>query len=139
MNVFDTSGKLLHRLEHGPWMNAPWGITVAPPDFGRFCNALLVGMFGDGSIAAFDAGDRHFLGQLNAADGSALAQGKGLWGIAFGNGSGSGPTNTLYFATDMARTNGFHGLFGAIDFVPPPPPPPPHHHHPHNGDGQRGD
>ena len=31
--VFDPNGKLLLRLQKGPWFNAPWGIAQAPGDF----------------------------------------------------------------------------------------------------------
>ena len=34
VDVFSTSGRLLHRLQHGNWLNAPWGMTQAPSDFG---------------------------------------------------------------------------------------------------------
>ena len=36
----------------------------------------------------------------------------GLWGIGFGNGSGSGPTTTLYFAA--GPDDEAHGAFGSI-------------------------
>ncbi len=43
VDAFDTEGYLLMRLKHG--MNAPWGITLAPSDFGRASKNLLVGNF----------------------------------------------------------------------------------------------
>src|SRR5881397_1657092 len=30
---FSTTGQLLRRLEHGDWLNAPWGVALAPLDF----------------------------------------------------------------------------------------------------------
>ena len=36
----------------------------------------------------------------------------GLWGIGFGNGGGSGPKTTLYFAAGPGNEE--HGLFGSI-------------------------
>ena len=55
VDVFDANGKLLRRLATGGRLNAPWGIALAPADFGRFSNTLLVGNFGDGRISSFDA------------------------------------------------------------------------------------
>jgi uncharacterized protein (TIGR03118 family) len=43
VDVFDMAGNLQMRLEHEPWMNAPWGITMAPAGFGKFGNRLLRG------------------------------------------------------------------------------------------------
>ena len=48
MDLYSASGQLLTRLEHGDWLNTPWGITLAPLDFGRFSHDLLVGQFGGG-------------------------------------------------------------------------------------------
>jgi hypothetical protein len=48
VTVFDTTGRRLVRLQHGDWFNAPWGIAMAPGEFGEFSHALLVGMFGSG-------------------------------------------------------------------------------------------
>lgn len=115
VSVYSTDGTLLGHLRHGPWMNAPWGVTWAP---GRDGGKVLVGMFGDGNIASFDAERGNFRGLLRNPDGTPLAMGKGLWGIGFGNGAGAGPTNELYFATDDVTTNGFHGIFGALMPVP---------------------
>jgi hypothetical protein len=95
-------------------------VTVAPGDFGRFSHRLLVGMFGSGTIAAFDTKGKHghFRGALQGTDESPLTLTQGLWGLGFGNGTNAGPANVLYFAQDRVNTNGFHGLFGAIRAVP---------------------
>lgn len=112
VDVFDASGKLIRRVASGGRLNAPWGLAMAPADFGRFSNALLVGNFGDGRISAFDARNGEPLGQLRGPDGHRLAI-SGLWGIAFGNGVNSQPSGTLFFA---AGTNGeVNGLYGRID------------------------
>ena len=112
VDVFDASGKLLRRVATGGRLNAPWGLALAPADFGRFSNALLVGNFGDGRISAYDPRNGEFLGQLRGADGRRLAI-SGLWGMAFGNGLASQPTGTLFFA---AGTNDeANGLYGRID------------------------
>ena len=46
VDIFNSSGRLLRRLELGSWLNVPWGVALAPLDFGRFSHDLLVGQFG---------------------------------------------------------------------------------------------
>ncbi len=53
VDVFDASGKLLQRVASRGTLNSPWGIAVAPSNFGKFSGDLLVGNFGDGRINAF--------------------------------------------------------------------------------------
>src|SRR6266478_668765 len=45
VDIYSSSGQLLQRLEHGDWLNAPWGVALAPLDFGRFSHDLLIGQF----------------------------------------------------------------------------------------------
>ena len=85
VDVFDANGKLLRRVATGGRLNAPWGMALAPADFGRFSNTLLVGNFGDGRISSFDARTGEFMGQLRSPEGRHVAI-SGLWGMAFGNG-----------------------------------------------------
>src|SRR4029453_3001933 len=63
VDVFSTSGHLLQRLIRGNHLSAPWGIALAPGNFGPFSDALLVGNFGNGHIQAFDPTNGKFLGQ----------------------------------------------------------------------------
>jgi uncharacterized protein (TIGR03118 family) len=112
VDAFDASGNLLMRLRSGRWMNAPWGIALAPSDFGKFSNHLLVGQFGSGQIAAFDLEHGNFHGLMRTADGSPLAI-EGLWALGFGNGAN---TNKLYFTAGIDDER--HGLFGTITPVP---------------------
>jgi len=117
VDAFDATGALVLRLRSGVWMTAPWGLALAPANFGQFSNHLLVGMFGNGQIAAFDTTHGNFHGLLRGPDDQPVTIGTGLWGLGFGNGAGAGPTNSLYFAADFVE-NGFHGLFGAITPAP---------------------
>lgn len=112
VDVFDVNGKLIRRVATGGRLNAPWGMALAPADFGRFSNALLVGNFGDGRISAFDARSGQLLGQLRGPDGRRLAI-NGLWGIAFGNGFSAQPTGTLFFAAGV--NDEADGLYGRIE------------------------
>ncbi|HZM86880.1 MAG TPA: TIGR03118 family protein [Blastocatellia bacterium] len=115
VDAFDASGNLLLRLRSGRWMNAPWGIALAPSDFGKFSNMLLVGQFGSGEIAAFDLKHGNFHGLMRTADGSPLTI-EGLWALDFGNGANAGPTNTLFFTAGIDDET--HGLFGTITPIP---------------------
>lgn len=115
VDVFDGSGNLLQRFEHGPWMNAPWGLAMAPADFGKSSNMLLVGMFGSGQIATFDPITGEFEGLLRAPRGRPI-QIDGLWALRFGNGGNAGPTTTLFFTAGI--DDEAHGLFGTITPIP---------------------
>ena len=111
VEVFDTSGNWLMKLKHGRWMNAPWGLTLAPADFGKFSNHILVGNFGSGRIAAFDAANGRFRGLVRGRHGLPITI-EGLWALRFGNGVNAGPVNTLFFTAGIDDES--HGLFGTI-------------------------
>jgi uncharacterized protein (TIGR03118 family) len=112
VDVFSPRGRLLMRLEHGDWLNAPWGLTLAPSDFGTFSHRILVGQFGSGEILAFDAVTGQFQGKLNDQKNRVIAM-TGLWGLAFGAGDQtSGPANTLFFNEGL--NGGNDGLFGTL-------------------------
>src|SRR5262245_1949672 len=89
VSVFDLNGNFLKRLVSEDHLDAPWGVALAPADFGEFSNALLVGNFGDGRINAFDATTGAFLGRLRDEAGKPIKI-DGLLGLAFGNGIVSG-------------------------------------------------
>ena len=111
--VFDATGTLVTHLVSGGALNAPWGIAMAPADFGALSGDLLVGNFGDGTINAYDPATGASKGAMMLRSGGAV-QLPGLWGIAFGNGLNSQPTNTLFYA---AGANGeADGVYGRIDF-----------------------
>jgi uncharacterized protein (TIGR03118 family) len=115
VNVFDANGNLIRRFASRGVLNAPWGVALAPADFGRFSNRLLIGNFGDGRISAFDLATREFMGQLRTGPGEPLEI-EGLWGIAFGNGVASQRPNWLFFSAGPGDEE--HGLYGRIEAVP---------------------
>ena len=122
VDVYDVNGNLLQRLQTGFWMNAPWGVALAPADFGLLSNQLLVGMFGSGAIAAFKPVHGKFQDFLRNTDALPLIiERNGLWALSFGNGASAGPTNTLYFASDFMFGGQFHGLFGTLSVGPTVP------------------
>jgi uncharacterized protein (TIGR03118 family) len=116
VDVYDTSGNFLQRLASGGPLNSPWGLALAPGNFGSFSNALLVGNFGDGTINAYNPTTGAFLGQLQDVNGNVIRI-DGLWGLSFGNGVSSGPTNTLFFSAGI--NGGRDGLFGSLQATAP--------------------
>jgi uncharacterized protein (TIGR03437 family) len=62
--VFDTNGNLIKHLISGGALNSPWGMAIAPPSFGTYANALLVGNFRDGKINAFDPNSGNYFTTL---------------------------------------------------------------------------
>jgi uncharacterized protein (TIGR03118 family) len=115
VDVFDIRGNKLSRLiSHGA-LNSPWGLALAPANFGKFSNALLVGNFGNGRINAYDRTSGAFLGVLLDSKGKPVWI-DGLWGLAFGNGKGAGPRNALFFTAGPDQEA--HGLFGELQAIP---------------------
>jgi len=122
VDAFDTAGNLVRRVASKGRLNSPWGLALAPADFGFFSGDLLVANFGDGHINAFDPerlrgnGGYQQRGMFHSADGPPLAI-DGLWAIAFGSGApNNGPTNTLFFTAGPFDEG--HGLFGSLVVAP---------------------
>ena len=91
VDIYSSTGQLLRRLEHGDWLNAPWGAALAPLDFGAFSHDLLIGQFAGGGdtqssgfIAAYDLATGKFDGLLEDAGGKPLAI-NGIWSLSPGN------------------------------------------------------
>jgi uncharacterized protein (TIGR03118 family) len=101
---------------------APWGIALAPADFGPFSDDLLVGNFAYGNLSA-DGGEINAYNPTTGAFEGTLdsnAAWQGLWALTFGSGSASGGSaDILYFTTGLgSETN---GLFAALSVVVPEP------------------
>jgi uncharacterized protein (TIGR03118 family) len=111
VEIFSPSGQHIGHLEHGDWFNAPWGVVWTTRDFGEFSNAILVGNFRSGWIAAFNGFTHKFIGFVKNADGSLMTI-NGLWSLTFGNDGTAGPANTLFFTAGINNEN--DGLFGTI-------------------------
>jgi uncharacterized protein (TIGR03118 family) len=111
VDLFDTDGRLIRRVASQQTLNSPWGIALAPTNFGDASGALLIGNFGDGHIMAFDLATGNPKGKLNGTNGLPLSI-DGLWALEFGGGGAAGDPNSLYFT---AGTSGeTHGLFGSL-------------------------
>jgi uncharacterized protein (TIGR03118 family) len=135
VDVYWPDGQLKQHLEHGEWLNGPWGVALAPTDFGRFSHSLLIGNFaggeGDaadfsGTIAAYDLVSGKFLGNLENANGKTLAI-QGLWALSPGNSSpGNLDTDAIPGTTPVSNygpaeiyftagpSGGSKGLFGFL-------------------------
>jgi uncharacterized protein (TIGR03118 family) len=111
VEIFTPEGKHIGQLEHGDWMNAPWGVVWTTRDYGEFSNAILVGNFRSGRIAAFNGFTHKFLGFVRNPDNSLMFI-DGIWSLTFGNDGTAGPANTLFFSAGI--NNELDGLFGTI-------------------------
>jgi uncharacterized protein (TIGR03118 family) len=121
VDVYSTDGVLQNRLisnDPSNHLSDPWGVTLAPSDFGAFSNDLLVGNFGDGHINAFNPTTGQWLGTLTTSSGQPFEQDH-LWSLQFGNNGGAGPANTLFFTAGI--NNEKDGLFGSLQAVPTVP------------------
>ena len=121
--LFTTTGRFLRHLEDGPWLRAPWGVALAPQDFGFFSHDLLIGNRFGGTIAAFDPVSGRFLGNMLDTNDAPIAI-SGLWALEFDNrgnneaGTTASPSTgpALFFA---AGIDGYaHGLFGTLTPTP---------------------
>ena len=133
VDIFTTNGQLLQRLQRTPWMNAPWGVALAPNDFGTYSHDLLIGQFGAGgttegagTISAYDPITGKFLGVLENASNKPIVI-EGLWAITFGNpapknsavdsissnyDAAAAPASELYFTAGPNKET--DGLFGYL-------------------------
>ena len=111
VELFTPAGKRIGHLQHGNWMNAPWGVVWTTRDFGEFSNSILVGNFRSGWIAAFNGFTYKFEGFLRSPDDSLLFI-DGIWSLTFANEGKAGPADTLFFTAGI--NNETDGLFGTI-------------------------
>jgi uncharacterized protein (TIGR03118 family) len=128
VDIFSSDGRLLQRLEHGDWLNAPWGVALTPLDFGILSHTLLIGQFagggtthGSGTIAAYDLATGKFIGLVQDATGQPLVI-NGLWALSPANSAAAGasgnydpagtPAAELYFTA--GPNHGTGGLFGYL-------------------------
>jgi uncharacterized protein (TIGR03118 family) len=128
VDVFNTDGTFVKRLINtglGDALNSPWGLALAPGNFGEYSNDLLVGNFGDGLIHAFDPTTGAPIGVLEGPNGQPLDI-PGLWDITMGNGGAGVNANAIYFTAGLPLFDmpdlGLEqaGLFGDIAAVPEP-------------------
>jgi uncharacterized protein (TIGR03118 family) len=113
VDVFSPTGRLLRRLVSRGRLNSPWGLVIAPRDFGRFGHDLLVGNFGNGKIHAFDRRTGDLVGTLRNREHGQITI-DGLWGLRFGNGVDASGHTLLFTAGPDDEA---HGLLGTIHHI----------------------
>jgi uncharacterized protein (TIGR03118 family) len=122
VDEFDSDGNLVRRFATGGTLNAPWGVVMAPKNFGSVSDDLLIGNFGDGTINAFAPKTGKFLGQVAGSNHQPL-QISGLWTLMVGAGvDGVTHQNAIYFTAGPNSQK--DGLFGFILPGPAPTPTP---------------
>ena len=118
VSEFTLDGVFMRRFATGGMLSSPWGIAIAPANFGKFSNAVLIGNFNDGPtesfITAYDLTSGAYLGTLKQGGKPIVLP--GLWALQFGNGGNGGSTSHLYFTAGIGQEN--HGLFGEISANP---------------------
>jgi uncharacterized protein (TIGR03118 family) len=114
VDEYDLQGKLVARVGAKSQLDEPWGVALAPRDFGPYGGALLVANFGSGRIDAYGrrGAGWQFLGPLPLRV-------PAVWGIAFGNGGMAGKRTTLFYAAGPHTWRGsselnVRGVLGAI-------------------------
>ena len=113
---YDASGNFIAQINTGP-LSAPWGLTLAPSNFGIYSNDLLIGQFGSGQILAYDPATEAFLGILNDLNGNPIVNDR-LWALETRTGGTGVNLNAVYFTAGINGEQG--GLFGEITEVPEP-------------------
>jgi uncharacterized protein (TIGR03118 family) len=119
IDVFTTGGVLVRRFASGGVLNSPWGLVLAPKNFGFFGGKILVGNFGDGHIWAFDPNlGLAPLGQLWTHSGFAIKPLviDGLWSLTDGTGALNATKNAIYFSA--GPNHEADGLFGTLTATP---------------------
>ncbi len=115
--AYDRDGNVLQDYTDHALLNNPWGMVIAPEDWGAFGGALLVANFGDGTIAAYDVATGASLGYLKDADGNVISI-DGIWGLTFGNGWSLGDADSLYFTAGPNEEA--DGILGRLTVTPVP-------------------
>jgi uncharacterized protein (TIGR03118 family) len=124
VDEFTTSGAFIKTLINdtaGVNLDAPWGLAIAPANWGKFGGDLLVAnnnanAGGLTEINAYNLTTGAFVGTLMLNNGQPFSETE-LWAISFGNGGSAGSTDTLFFTAGL--DNNTNGLLGAIS-VPEP-------------------
>jgi uncharacterized protein (TIGR03118 family) len=112
---FDGSGQLIATWRGRGYLNYPWGVAMAPKDYGLYAGCLLVGNFGDGTVVAFHPRHKVALDYVRDDRGRRVVL-DGLWGLQFGNGASLGEANHMYFASGPNKEA--DGLIGKLEANP---------------------
>jgi uncharacterized protein (TIGR03118 family) len=114
IDAFSENGTFQKRLVVSKTLNQPWGMALAPANWGPLSGTLLVSNNTvAGTINGFSVTTGTLVGTVKDSTGTPIAI-NGLWGIEFGGGATlNGNKNQLFFAAGPQDTL---GSFGAINF-----------------------
>lgn len=104
IDVYSLNGTFEKTLISNNSLDEPWGVAIAPANFGSFSGDLLVGNFGDGTIHAYNRSTGALIGTLTDASNNPIVI-SGLWALVVYNG-------TLYYTA--GPNGGTDGVFGKI-------------------------
>ena len=110
IDLFTEDGTFVKHLIVGSPLNQPWGMALAPSNFGPLSNTLLVSNNLDvvGDINGFDVKTGKFVGTVSTSDGKPI-QIDQIWGIEFGGGTAAnGKKNQLLLGSRAAEQRGRH-------------------------------
>jgi uncharacterized protein (TIGR03118 family) len=123
VDIFNENGTFVKTLIQGFPLNQPWGVTMAPSNFGPLSSTLLVGNNSTpGAINAFNPMTGKFVGPLRDQFGFPILF-VNLWGIEFGGGAtNNGAANQLFVASGpgIGAQAQDGGSFQSIVFNPLP-------------------
>ena len=113
IDIFREDGTFVKQLAAGAPLNQPWGMAIAPSNFGKLSNTLLVSNNTDhGTINGFNLQTGQFVGTVTSNGKNIVID--QLWGIMFGGGTANnGRTNQLFFTAGPAGN--LAGTFGVIN------------------------
>jgi uncharacterized protein (TIGR03118 family) len=122
VDVFKEDGTFVKTLIHGLPLNQPWGLTLAPSNFGPLSNTLLVSNNAtpNGTINGFNPVSGKFVGTIRNEFGRPITL-SNLWGIAFGAGTtNNGAANELFVTAGPGEGAQAQdaGTFASIVFSP---------------------
>jgi uncharacterized protein (TIGR03118 family) len=116
--VFSEDGTLESSSFVADQLASPWGLALAPSNWGQFGGDLLVGnfAFGDSVIDALNPTTFAVEGTIAINDGDQSPG--GLWSLAFGGGGNDGNPDTLFITDGLNGEK--DGLLASMTAVPEP-------------------
>ena len=114
IDIFSEDGTFVKRFAQGKPLNQPWGVALAPSNFGTLSGTVLISNnTSAGTINGFNKSTGKLVGTIKNSAGKAIAI-NGLWGIEFGGGSAlNGKKNQLFYTAGPNDTDGFFGVINA--------------------------
>ena len=114
IDIFNEDGTFVKTLIKTKHLNQPWGIAMAPSDFGVLSNTLLISNNTNGGIInGFNPTTGAYVGTIKNSLGKNIVINQ-LWGIEFGGGSSSNGNTYQLFYTAGPKNN-LNGIFGVIN------------------------